>query len=95
MKFVFIEIWILYYLFLEKNNLKASFFVVGWIAKKYPSIIKKIDSLGYEVGSHTNMHQLMYKQSYKEVDEDLKLSINYLEDITGKKVYFFVPLVFL
>ena len=74
--------------FLEKNNLKASF--CCWMdSKKYPSIIKKIDSLGYEVGSHTNMHQLMYKQSYKEVDEDLKLSINYLEDITGKKVYFF------
>ncbi len=72
--------------FLQLNNLKATFFVVGWIAEKYPSVVKKIDSLGYEIGSHTHMHQLMYEQSEKEVDNDLKKSIDILESITGKKV---------
>ena len=60
---------------LQKHNLKATFFVVGWIAKKYPSIIKKIDRLGYEIGSHTHMHQLMYNQTKTEVEKDLKKSI--------------------
>ena len=72
--------------FLTKHNLSATFFVVGWIAKKYPEVVKKIDKLGFEIGSHTYMHQLMYEQSPREVEEDLKQSIYVLEDLTGKKV---------
>lgn len=71
---------------LDNSNTRATFFVVGWIAKKYPEIIKRIDKYGYEIGSHTNMHQLMYEQSRKEVQQDLKNSIDILESITGKKV---------
>ena len=53
---------------LESKNIKATFFIVGWIAKKYPEVVKRIDDYGYEIGSHTNMHQLMYEQSLKEVE---------------------------
>lgn len=71
---------------LDKNKLKATFFIVGWIAQKYPEIVRKIDQQGFEIGSHTYMHQLMYEQSSKEVSEDLKKSIGVLENLTGKKV---------
>jgi polysaccharide deacetylase family protein (PEP-CTERM system associated) len=71
---------------LAKSNQKATFFVVGWIAEKYPEVVKKISEYGYEIGSHTYMHQLMYEQNKKEVKYDLKKSINILESITGKKV---------
>ncbi len=71
---------------LAKSNQKATFFVVGWIAEKYPDVVKKIDKYGYEIGSHTNMHQLMYEQKRGEVQEDLQKSISILESITGKKV---------
>lgn len=74
---------------LEKSNYQATFFIVGWIAKKYPEIVKKIDSSGYEIGSHTNMHQLMYEQKREEVQDDLKRSIDILQSITGKKVISF------
>ena len=46
---------------LFEKKLKATFFVVGWIAEKYPEIVKKISNNGFEVGSHTHMHQLMYE----------------------------------
>ena len=72
--------------FLEESNLKATFFIVGWIAEKYPNIIKKIDFLGHEIGSHTHMHQLMYQQSKKQIEDDLKKSIYTLEALTGKKI---------
>lgn len=75
--------------FLKINNLKATFFVVGWIAEKYPHIIKKIDSLNFEIGSHTYYHQLMYEQSRREVSVDLKKSIDVIEQIIGKKVKYF------
>lgn len=72
--------------FLEESNLKATFFIVGWIAEKYPNVVKKIDFLGHEIGSHTHMHQLMYQQSKKQVEDDLKKSIYALETLTGKKI---------
>lgn len=72
--------------FLQKNEIKATFFVVGWIAKKYPEIVKKIDQYGYEIGSHTHMHQLMYSQSSNQVTQDLIKSIKILQDITGKRI---------
>ena len=74
---------------LAMSNQKATFFVVGWIAEKYPEIVKKIDNCGYEIGSHTNMHQLMYEQTRDEVRNDLQKSINSIQSITGKKVTLF------
>ena len=71
---------------LEKNNLKATFFILGWIAKKHPEIVKKIYDLGFEIGSHTHMHQLVYSQNYYEFYSDVEMSIKILEDITGNKV---------
>ena len=72
--------------FLLENNLKATFFIVGWIAEKHPELIKKIDKLGFEIGSHTHMHQLMFEQSRTEVEEDLKKSIRTIENLISKKV---------
>ncbi len=71
---------------LDKMNVKATFFCLGWIAETYPEIIKQIADRGYEIGSHTRMHQLVYEQSQKEFSDDLEHSIKTLEDITGKKV---------
>jgi len=71
---------------LEKNNQKATFFCLGWIAKKYPEVIKRIDSFGHEIGTHSNMHQLVFEQSRKEFTDDLAQSIKSIEDIIGKKV---------
>lgn len=75
--------------FLESKNLKATFFVVGWIAEKYPEIVKRIDEMGFEIGSHTHMHQLMYEHNFIQAENDLKKSIFTIEDIIGKKVKYF------
>lgn len=72
--------------FLDSYQLKATFFVVGWIAEQYPEIIRKIHATGNEIGSHTNMHQLLYEQSRREASDDLKKSIHVIQSITGQKV---------
>jgi peptidoglycan/xylan/chitin deacetylase (PgdA/CDA1 family) len=77
------------FLLLEKHNQKATFFCLGWIAETYPEIIRKIVNRGYELGSHTRMHQLIYKQTPKEFASDLNFSVKTLEDITGQKVKYF------
>ncbi|MDO5760326.1 MAG: polysaccharide deacetylase family protein [Bacteroidota bacterium] len=73
---------------LEETDSKATFFVIGWIAKTYPDLVKKI-AQKYEIGSHTLNHQLVWQQSPKEFKEDVSSSIKLLEDITGKKVKYF------
>ncbi|MDR0890969.1 MAG: polysaccharide deacetylase family protein [Endomicrobium sp.] len=70
---------------LEETNCKATFFIIGWIAQKYPDIVKRI-SEKYEIGSHTYSHQLVWQQKPSVFKEDVQKSITLLEDITGKKV---------
>lgn len=74
---------------LDTNNTKASFFVLGWIAEKYPEVVKEISNRGYEIGSHTTFHQLVYEQSEQSFKTDIERSIKSLEDISGKKVKMF------
>ena len=70
---------------LDETNTKATFFVIGWIAKTYPEVVRKIAEK-YEVGSHTMTHQLVWQQSPKEFRNDVEASVKMLEDITGQKV---------
>jgi len=74
---------------LEGHNQKATFFCLGWIAETYPEVIRDIVARGYEVGTHTRMHQLVYEQTPKEFNNDVEFSVKTLEDITGKKVKYF------
>jgi len=71
---------------LEKHEQKATFFTLGWVARKYPEILKKIDSLGHEIASHSDMHQLAYEFNREEFTQDLERSVKSIEDVVGKKV---------
>lgn len=74
---------------LQNNDAKATFFCMGWIAERYPEIIKEIIAQGYEIGSHTQLHQLVYTQKPQEFKSDVERSIKVLEDLSGKKVKYF------
>lgn len=74
---------------LEQFKIKATFFVLGRVAEKYPEIIRKISINGHEIGTHGFGHNPIYHQSEKEFEEDLIKSITILESITGKKVIFY------
>ena len=70
---------------LEETNTKATFFIIGWVAKTYPDLVRKIAEK-YEIGSHTMTHQLVWQQSPQEFRNDVEASVKLLEDITGQKV---------
>jgi polysaccharide deacetylase family protein (PEP-CTERM system associated) len=74
---------------LDKRNQKATFFCLGWIAETYPEIIKEIIARGYEIGTHTSRHQLIYEQTPAAFAKDLERSVKTLEDLTGHKVKYF------
>jgi polysaccharide deacetylase family protein (PEP-CTERM system associated) len=69
------------------NRPKATFFVLAWIAKKLPHLVREIHSRGHEVASHGCNHDLPNKLSRKELQRDLSDSKKKLEDVTGKPVY--------
>ena len=74
---------------LEATNTKASFFVLGWIAEKYPEVVREICNRGHDIGSHGTSHQLVYEQSKEIFRQDVDRSIKTLEDISGKKITMF------
>lgn len=70
---------------LDETNTKATFFIIGWVAKTYPDLIRRIADK-YQIGCHTMNHQLVWQQSPMEFRADVESGVKMLEDITGKKV---------
>lgn len=69
-----------------QNSPKGSFFVLGWIAERYPGLIRRIQKEGHEIACHGYAHQLIYNQSRDEFKQDIKRAKGILEDITGCEV---------
>lgn len=73
---------------LDDTDTKATFFIIGWIAKTYPEVVKRIAEK-YEIGSHTMNHQLVWQQNPNEFRKDVDSSIKLLQDLTGQKINHF------
>lgn len=71
---------------LERKNQPATFFCLGWIARKYPEVLRKVADKGHEIGCHSDMHQLVYEQTPAQFKTDLQHAILSIEDAIGEKV---------
>lgn len=71
---------------LDKHNVTATFFCLGWVAKKYPHLIKLISSKNHHIGSHSYNHQLVYELTPNQFKKDTVNSVNILSDLTGKEI---------
>jgi polysaccharide deacetylase family protein (PEP-CTERM system associated) len=70
----------------EEFGVQATFFVLGWVAERYPHLVKEIATRGHEIGCHGFSHRLVYEQSPEEFHEETLRSKNVLEDIIGTAV---------
>ncbi len=70
----------------NEHNIKATFFILGYIAEKYPSLVKEVASHGHEIATHGHSHRLIYRLSPEEFRKDLKHSVDAIENITQQKV---------
>ena len=70
----------------DEKNVKATHFVLGWVAERFPELIREIDNRGHEVASHGYSHQLVYTQAPTLFEKETRDSKNLLEDIIGKPV---------
>lgn len=72
--------------FMGGKPIKATFFVLGWIAERSPGLVKKIVHRGHEVASHGYGHDLCNHMIPRDLDQDLILSRSILEDAIGQRV---------
>jgi polysaccharide deacetylase family protein (PEP-CTERM system associated) len=68
------------------QRVKATFFVLGWIAERYPDLVQRIQKEGHEIACHGYAHKLVYTQSEDEFRQDIRKAKAILEDITGSEV---------
>lgn len=71
---------------LNRSNVKATFFVLGYIAEIFPELITEICMKGHEIATHGYSHKRITDLNPLEFEKDLLKSIKILEEITGKKV---------
>jgi polysaccharide deacetylase family protein (PEP-CTERM system associated) len=65
---------------------RATFFTLGWVAQRYPALVRRIADAGHEVASHGFAHRRATEQSPAEFLEDIRLARALLEDIVGAPV---------
>lgn len=70
----------------SSNSIKATFFILGWIAERYPGLVRDIAAQGHEVASHGYRHELVSNQRPDEFRADIAKTKKMLEDITGEEV---------
>jgi polysaccharide deacetylase family protein (PEP-CTERM system associated) len=71
---------------LEYHKVKATFFIVGWVAEKHPELVREISRKGHEIGCHSYKHQRIQTLTKEAFKEDTKRSKEILENISGKEV---------
>lgn len=71
---------------LADYNTRATFFVLGWVAERFPSIVRKIAKAGHEVACHSYWHRPLWRLSPQEFAADTVGAKRVLEDITGNRV---------
>jgi len=72
---------------LDSYNIKATFFILGWIAERLPLLVRKIHQRGHEIACHGYRHELVYKIGPERFRGDIRRAKALLEDQIGQRVY--------
>lgn len=70
----------------DEMDVKVTHFVLGWVAERFPDLVKEIHARGHEIASHGYSHQLIYDQSPEVFHAETLKSKSILEDIIGEPV---------
>ncbi|HMV20919.1 MAG: DUF3473 domain-containing protein [Betaproteobacteria bacterium] len=71
---------------LADHSTKATFFTLGWIAERYPEVVRRIADGGHEIASHGYGHERAHDQTPEEFTADIRLAKLVLEDLSGQEV---------
>lgn len=65
---------------------RGTFFILGWVAERYPQLVREIQQAGHEIGCHSHRHQLVYELGPARFRQDLRESRDTLEQNLGEPV---------
>lgn len=68
------------------HGVKATFFTLGWVAERYPQLIRQMVALGHELASHGYEHVRVFNQTPEQFREDVTKTKSLLEDISGVEI---------
>jgi polysaccharide deacetylase family protein (PEP-CTERM system associated) len=71
---------------LAQNQTRATFFTLGWVAERYPQLVRNIVAGGHELASHGYGHQRASELSEAEFSDDVTRAKKILEDLSGTEV---------
>ena len=71
---------------LDENEVKGTFFCLGWLADHHPDVITEIAKRGHEIGCHSYQHQLAYRFDREGFKQDTLKAKSLIEDLTGQEV---------
>lgn len=71
---------------LDDHNTKATFFTLGWVAERYPEVVKRIVASGHELASHGYGHERASDQTPEAFFSDVQVAKLILEDLAGYEV---------
>ena len=71
---------------LKKYEVKATFFIVGWIAEKHPEVVQAVMADGHEIGCHSYWHRRIYELTPEEFRADTLKAKSVLEKISNRKI---------
>jgi polysaccharide deacetylase family protein (PEP-CTERM system associated) len=70
----------------DRHNAKGTFFIVGWVAEKFPHLVREIQSRGHELACHSYWHRTVYSLSPEEFRLDTQRAKKVIEDAAGVAV---------
>jgi len=71
---------------LAERNVRATFFVLGWVARRHPKLVRDIHHAGHEVASHGYFHQRVDALTQEQFRADVRLAKHVIEDAGGVEV---------
>lgn len=70
----------------DETDVRSTFFVLGWCARKFPDLVRDIHRRGHEIACHSDLHRLVYTLTPDEFREDTARCKGLLEDLVGTPV---------
>jgi polysaccharide deacetylase family protein (PEP-CTERM system associated) len=67
-------------------DVRATFFILGWVAERFPELVREIAAGGHELGCHSYWHRLVYKLDAAEFREDTRRAKDIIEQHAGQRV---------
>jgi len=72
---------------LAERSITGTFFILGWVADRYPQLVRDIHAAGHELACHSYWHRLVYEQTPDEFRADLRRAKHAIEDAASHAVF--------